>query len=115
MLQLLIPYIAWSVIRVLLTPPYSLLGVANIFLHPDGVFWFLWVLFYISLIFYFVDWIAEKIRLKQEFTIIATCLLLAGIMAAIEFRLFGFQFISYYFLFYVVGYFIHKYQSVIIT
>lgn len=43
------------------------------------------------------------------------CLILAGAMVVFEFRQFGFQFIAYYFLFFVMGYYIHKYQDAIIT
>ena len=38
------------------------------------------------------------------------CLSLFGIMVAFEIRLFGFQFLSYYFIFYTLGYSIHRFS-----
>lgn len=37
------------------------------------------------------------------------CILLFGIMVLFEVRVFGFQFLSYYFLFYTLGYCIHRF------
>lgn len=113
--QLLIPFFIWALIRVLISPPYSISEFADIILYPDGSFWFLWVLFFISVIFYFTDWVAEKVHLKQEVAMVAMCLILAIVMVLMEFRLLGFQFLAYYFLFYVLGYYIHKYQDAIIS
>lgn len=38
------------------------------------------------------------------------CLSLFGVMVAFEIRVFGFQFLSYYFIFYTLGYCIHRYS-----
>lgn len=44
-------------------------------------------------------------------TIGGLCALLLGVMVVAELRLFGFQFLAYYFLFYTLGYCLHKYES----
>ena len=59
--QLIIPFIIWALIRVAVNPPYSVDALFNIFLYPDGSFWFLWVLFFISVFFVFGNWFSEKL------------------------------------------------------
>lgn len=111
--QLLVPFFIWALIRVLVNPPYNLQAFINIFLYPDGSFWFLWVLFFISVIFNLGDWLSEKAKVKQEYVIVAVCLALAAIMVFVNIRVLGFQFIAYYFLFYSIGYYLHKYNNLV--
>ena len=85
----------------------------NEFIYPDTGFWFLWALFWISLIFILTDYISEKLHLKQELCETAVAVALVGIMVLTEFRYFGFQFIAYYFMFYTAGYFYRKYEDYI--
>lgn len=80
------------------------------FLHPDTSFWFLWVLFWINVIFVFGQWIAEKCHVDELTPIVIICIILLGIMVGLNFRLFGFQFLAYYFLFYTLGYIIHRFS-----
>lgn len=111
--QLVIPFLLWALIKVFLTPPVTFDTITNIFLYPDGSFWFLWVLFIIITLFFIGDWLSELLHLKQEYVIAALALLLATVMVLFNIRLFGFQFISYYFLFYLTGYYINKYSLII--
>ena len=76
-------------------------------LYPDTSFWFLWVLFFINLIFIFSQWLASKLNIDELVMIALSSLLLLGIMVGMEIRMFGFQFIAYYFVFYTMGYCIH--------
>ena len=75
----------------------------------------MWVLFFINVFFITSSWLAERLKIKQEVVILLICLLLAGVMVSFEPRLFGFQFIAYYFLFYTLGYYLHKHEEKIIT
>lgn len=111
--QLVIPFFAWATIRVIINPPITLMSFVNIILYPDGSFWFLWVLFLISAVFYLGDWIAMKLNIKQELIIAAISLFLILLMIVFDIRMFGFQFIAYYFLFFSVGYYINKYPRII--
>ena len=111
--QLIIPFIIWALIRVAVNPPYSVDALFNIFLYPDGSFWFLWVLFLISVFFVFGNWISEKLKIKQEWVIGTLCLLLVALMVFVDIRVLGFQFIAYYFLFYTLGYYLHKYNNIV--
>ncbi len=109
--QLFIPFFVWTIVRILLNPPYGKDTFINAFLYPDSSFWFLWVLFWISVLFFWGDWIAVKMRIKQELTILSLCALFILVMIFAEIRILGFQFIAYYFLFYSLGLFIHKYKE----
>ena len=46
--QLIIPFLIWSILKVLLSKQITIDSFINIILYPDGVFWFLWVLFFIN-------------------------------------------------------------------
>lgn len=80
------------------------------FLHSDTSFWFLWVLFWINSIFIFGQRIAAKCHLDEMIPIGTACVIFLGAMVGLELRLFGFQFFAYYFLFYTLGYMIHRFS-----
>lgn len=58
----------------------------------------------------FGDWIAEKSRVRQEIIVILICVALVLLMTLFDVRVVGIQYISYYFIFYAVGYYLHKYD-----
>lgn len=111
--QLLIPFFIWSLIQFVLDGEYTLVKLVGIVLFPDGYFWFLWALFFIFLLFTFSEALSEKLKINISVVVISMCLFLAGIMVVFEIRYFGFQFIAYYFLFYVIGYFFHKFDFIL--
>ena len=80
-------------------------------LYPDRSFWFLWVLFWICVIFNFAQMVASKLKMNEMILILGICLLLFGMMVVMEIRVLGFQFLAYYFLFYTLGYCLHKYEG----
>lgn len=112
--QLLIPYLAWSILQFLLSGDYSLGRLSKMVLYPDTYFWFLWVLFWICVVFTFAQWLATKCKINEMLTIGGLCMLLLGLMIGMEIRIFGFQFLAYYFLFYTIGYCLHKYEDAIV-
>ena len=61
-LQLMVPFLAWSLIMFFLNPPYQARELASYILKPDTSFWFLWVLFWIAVLFWVGDWLAERLR-----------------------------------------------------
>lgn len=111
--QLMVPFFCWALINVLMYPPYHINNFVNIVLYPDGSFWFLWVLFFISVIYCIGDWVSERTRVKQEIVIAVLCLVLVLLMVTADFRILGFQYIVYYSLFYSLGYYLHKYNKVV--
>ena len=110
--QLFIPFLFWSYLKYLITPPYTLKEAIYIFVYPDGgAFWFLYALFFIVSIFIAMKWLAKKLRIKEWITEITAAVILVGLMVVLDLRLFGFQFIAYYFLFYLIGYYYHKHDN----
>ena len=106
----------WSAILLVSYNKLTADAVLKCILYPDkGGLWFLWVLFFINVIFVLCSSFAEKIKVKHEIVILAVCFALVGLMTVFDIRVFGFQFIAYYFLFYSIGYFLHKYGNWLIT
>ena len=108
--QLVIPYFLWTLISMMLSLNFKLDSLIKLILYPDSSFWFLWVLFWISVIFTCCRWITSKLKVDELIPNVLMAILLLGIMVAFEFRMFGFQFLAYYFLFYVLGYCIHRFH-----
>ena len=102
--QLMIPYFLWSIISCIIKGYEA----EKIITQPDCYFWFLWVLFFICVLFYGSRMIASRCNTNELVIILAVSSILMGVMVFANVRTFGFQFIAYYFLFYTLGYFIHK-------
>ena len=79
-------------------------------IYPDTSFWFLWVLFLISVTFVTCQWMAKQIKCDELLFIGLSCAILFGVMVLFDIRVFGFQFLAYYILFYTAGYCIHRYS-----
>ena len=114
-MQLMIPFLLWTVISVLINSSFSLVVFAKCILYPHKGFWFLWVLFFINVIFASGNWFSDKTKLIQEIVILVICVSLAGIMVIFDPRIFGFQFIAYYFIFYSLGFLLHKFNDKIVS
>ena len=108
--QLLVPFVIWTIISVLLNKHGAINAMVNSIIYPDRSFWFLWVLFWIFCIFKGLQLISSALKINENYAIIAVCLILMMLMAVLDIRVFGFQFIAYYFFFFSVGYFLHKYE-----
>lgn len=109
--QLLVPFIVWTFLASVLKGSFSFQSFFEKLLYPDLSFWFLWVLFWICVIFNLAQLVASKLKMNEMVLILGTCLLLFGVMVAMDIRVLGFQFLSYYFLFYTLGYCLHKYEE----
>lgn len=107
--QLIIPFLAWAAVSccVHLDPTLFLAKVV----HPDSGLWFLWALFFIVLLMWLCNWVVACLKVKIEYVVCIFSLLMMGIMVALKFKLFGFQFIAWYFPFYAIGFFGRKYQN----
>lgn len=108
--QLFVPYIVWSIFSFVKSGNYNFDYLSKIVLFPDNFFWFLWVLFWINVIFVSTQILAAKLHLKEIVPIFIVCIILMGAMIVFELRMFGFQFLAYYFLFYTLGYCIHCFK-----
>lgn len=107
---LIVPYVCWSLLSCLLSGNFSLEHVCRMILYPDTFFWFLWILFIICVIFVFCQWSSEKLRWDELWVVGLMCGVLFGVMVLFDVRIFGFQFLSYYFLFYTMGYCMHRFS-----
>ena len=107
--QLMVPFLVWSVIKY--ATEGALLNCYNCILYPTNTFWFLWALFFIVIFFSLFDWVSQKTKFKQEVIMGVVCLGCAVIMAVLkDVRIFGIQYVLYYFIFYCLGYYINKYR-----
>lgn len=107
--QLMVPFFIWTV------PLFFMCNnVDNIFdyvLYPNKGYWFLWALFFIIVIYNVVDWACLKSGAKQEIGIAITIVLLIfGQIISPNSKLLGYEYIAYYFIFYMMGYYANKYQ-----
>jgi fucose 4-O-acetylase-like acetyltransferase len=107
--QLLVPYILWSLLSFAISGNYSFERLARIVIAPDSYFWFLWCLFWICLLFKTTQWLCLRFRINENVGLLGVAFLLLVLMVGLEIRVCGFQFTSYYFLFYTIGYMIRKY------
>lgn len=110
-MQLLIPYIIWSIFAFLRYETRTFDKFFDIIMDPDAYYWFLYVLFWISVLFSAAQWVARRINADEIVVIILVSIILMAVMVIFECRIMGFQFIAYYFLFYSAGYAIHRYSS----
>lgn len=114
-LQLLVPYFSWSFIQFAQSGNITINNLSKMILYPDAYLWFLWVLFWICVLFNLAQIIAVKSNIHEMITIVGFCILMMGLMVVAEIRLFGFQFLAYYFLFYTLGYCLHKYEIKVLS
>lgn len=104
-IRLLIPYLFWGVVAVLLYR-YPL---ASIFNDPDKHLWFLWDLFFISLIVYISNAIfPEKKRIAY---LIATSIVVLLLGYLLPKNIFNLKSICWMFQFYVFGCFLKAYDE----
>ena len=110
-LQLMVPFFIWSLIAIGVFWSNFWSRLKDVFVHPDIGIWFLWALFWVQAVFLVADWLSEKIRIKQ---VVGECLMafvLIVVFVLTEFRILGYQFIAFYLLFFLVGYYYHKYRD----
>ncbi len=86
-------------------------NIWDYFLYPNKGYWFLWALFFIALFFNFTNFISERVGIKQDLWIFVVAILLVFFQLQIRnTKIFGYEYIAYYFIFYVLGYYANKYQ-----
>ena len=121
--QLMLPFLTWTLLGILIhRGGYTELMTA--FLHPDGAYWFVWVLFFIVTLFIlihnisyisYISYISFKNRWNKSVGYEDLCLLLVIlalilVMVVFDYRLYGFQFFALYFGFFVYGYWLRKFD-----
>lgn len=110
--QLIIPFVAWSAMLYIVN--HNVTNPVDYILYPNNSYWFLWALFFITSIFSIVQYLANKSKLKQDIFIILTALILISAQIILPNPKFlGYEYVSYYFIYYSMGYFIHKFNEYI--
>lgn len=110
--QIMIPFFVWSIVMFLCCRNVE--HLYDYILMPNVGYWFLWALFFIVIIFNMCDWLAYKMHLIQEMVIGFITVLLIGLQMVLpNTKLFGFEYIAYYFIYYSIGYYLHKYDKLI--
>lgn len=107
--QLLLPFASWTILETLINGP-RFSRIINAFLDPDTSYWFVYVLFVILSLFILSIQFSNKKGVKSDIVLASEVIFLILVMVITEFRLLGFQFISLYFGFYVLGYWLRKYK-----
>ncbi len=103
-IQLLIPYFAWVILKLLMTKNLSISSLIAAVLEPVS-FWFLWVLFWVYIIFQISLYFHNLSKSHFNYMSLLFTFLLVGIMVVINTKVLGLHLISYYFLFYSLGYY----------
>lgn len=112
--QVMIPYLIWSVAMFFVN--HNVEHIYDYILYPNKSLWFLWTLFFIVVIFNCVTQFSSKIKLKEEISIPLAALLLFGVLLIVpDAKFLGVEYVAYYFLYYALGFFIHKYSDYLIV
>lgn len=110
----MIPYLLWSVIKWAIGGSFYLDKLINTFV-AGGFFWFLWALWVISMTFITGNMLSRILSIRQEIMDSVITVSIVLVMFFGDIRIFGFQFISYYFVFYIIGYYCNKYNKLLLT
>lgn len=110
--QVMVPFMTWSI--VLFICSRNVVHLYDYILMPNTSYWFLWALFFIVVIFNICDRLACEIHLMQEVAIVIMTVILIGLQMILpNSKLFGFEYIAYYFIYYSMGYYLHKYGRLV--
>lgn len=108
--QLFVPYMIWSAVSFALSGDYTVGNLSAIVLYPDRYFWFLWVLFWVCVSFNVARFIAWEVRIDELWTVSIFGMIMLLCMVVFDIRILGFQFLAYYFIFYVLGYCMRRFE-----
>ena len=106
----MIPYLLWSVALFFIN--HNVEHYYEYLLHPQKSLWFLWALFFIAAVFACMERLAIKMKMKHEVVMGASWIMLLAVSAIIpDAKLLGVEYVAYYFFYYLLGYYIHKYSE----
>ena len=106
----MIPYLLWSVALFFIN--HNVVHYYEYLLHPQKSLWFLWALFFIVVVFASMERIVAKLKIKHEVVMGLSWIVLLGFSAMMsDAKLFGVEYVAYYFFFYLQGYYMHKYSE----
>ncbi len=110
--QLVIPFFIWSALMFLVV--HNVEHLYDYILYPNESYWFLWALFFIVVLFNVIDYCSRKFQIKQEWAMGASVILLVILRFCVaDAKLLGLEYVSYYFIYYLLAYYLHKYETLI--
>lgn len=104
--QLMLPMLLWQAVYIILPPPSK--NVTLLSFIDCGNFWFLWALFFISLIYAVVVYLSGKLHVSAIVLHIGVSVLLIGLMLLKNYHQHGIQYIAYYYPFFVMGCYLNR-------
>lgn len=110
--QCIIPFVSWAfLLPIFELGRYDIERTIKILTYPDNGLWFLYNLFFYCLVFNLSErWSNQKV--KQEYLLLTICVLLYVLMVFLHTR-FNVTQICWYLPFFAMGYYIHKYPSLL--
>lgn len=110
--QLMVPFFIWSALMFLVV--HNVEHLYDYILYPNESYWFLWTLFFIVVLFNVIDCWSSKFRIKQEWAVGVSAVLLVILRFCVpDAKLLGIEYVSYYFIYYLLAYYLHKYETLI--
>jgi fucose 4-O-acetylase-like acetyltransferase len=107
--QLIIPFVSYNAINALLTGNnYSLY-----FKYPQVGLWFLWVLFFITMLQVVASNISRVFKLNEEFITFCTFVIIFVVSKILHITIFAFDMIASFWLYYALGFFARKHNNII--
>ena len=109
--QLLVPFAVWALINAIYNDSLYIWRLEYFIISPsNGGLWFLYALFFMSVIYYLIDRISNRGGYKQN---ICYLLILFSLLFFIENKVGGFygtKEITYNIIFYAIGAYLHRYD-----
>lgn len=105
--QLFLPWLSWTIVLLFLKTDQTLLE----FVKLSPPFWFLWVLFVISVIFYSLRELSKKSHIDELILFIAVSIVLLFFSVFFNIRYLHFQLIACHFTYFVIGYCIKRFEQ----
>lgn len=114
--QLIVPYLIWTLIAAIISAKVAFVGqFLHCLLYPSSGYWFLYVLWVVTLLMYLSLAISEVCHLKDEWPSLIFAIVMIGSEAVLKTKMLAFHLISYYFVFYIIGYYYRKYENQLIA
>ena len=107
-LQLLVPFLAWGIVKSCITP----ISIYDIIKYPDKGLWFLWALFFITLVVKLCEEISRATKIRIGVVILFSVTLLYFTSFYLRFQLFGIQFVAWQLPFYCLGWYLKEHPII---
>lgn len=121
-MQLMVPYFVWELIygiKHVIFDQGDLMDkvishLTGAFVNPagDGL-WFLWALFFITVIQIAVVNVAKKLKMPSEILTAVVAVVMAAGLVVLKFKSFGYQFVAWHYIYFNIGFYAKKHKEAI--